>query len=536
MMKLRRATFLLLGLLVLIVTACRRTAEVTHYAVIPEPLFVNYTEGSYTLTSSVTVFFDNISQNAPTVKFVTSAFRKLHFHPNLVGSSTEDALTFRINGEVNSELGEEGYLLDISVDGISISANTETGLFYGFQTLLQLLPSDVYRHPYKSVILPCGTILDSPTFSWRGCQLDVAHYFLSPDEVKRYLDLLASYKFNHCLLQVVAPNAHYRIESSWADLATNPLRNDEMYSADDIVDILNYAEELHIEVVPMVVVDSAMLLRLGETRLRQFQNLQMLADDVGNSFKTGHVMISVSDTVLQHQVADYILASGRQLVVDESAGVYDNSVVVCQSNQIPSLVGTKTSEILFAPASYCSFDRYQSDSAYHVRAHPGYLPLSRVYRFAPMLDALPYNKMVIGSMVTMQSDLIANLSQFDYMLLPRLCAFSEALWTSAERKDWPRFRRAVEGHKQRLADRGYAYCEGSFRPILHVVQRDSMYEVVLECEVPETQFRYTIDSNATADQFLTYQGAIMIPLGATLRIAPHYKGENFEGIYTFHLE
>ena len=98
-----------------------------------------------------------------------------------------------------AKLGEEGYRLRVEPKRIIITAKTNTGLFYGSQTLRQLLPPAIYADAVQTGIkwsVPCVEIEDQPRFKWRGMMLDVSRHFFDADYVKRYIDLLAIHKVN----------------------------------------------------------------------------------------------------------------------------------------------------------------------------------------------------------------------------------------------------------------------------------------------------------------------------------------------------
>ena len=93
--------------------------------------------------------------------------------------------------------GAERYRLDVGPDGVRVVGTDHAGLFYGLQTLSQLLPPDAETGGASTPIeVPAVSIDDGPRFGYRGMHLDVARHFFGPDEVKRYLDLLARYKIN----------------------------------------------------------------------------------------------------------------------------------------------------------------------------------------------------------------------------------------------------------------------------------------------------------------------------------------------------
>ena len=112
------------------------------------------------------------------------------FHPSSTGSNAQ--LRLEIDPDLRDDVGAEGYRLNITTQGATISSAESAGLFYGLQTFKQLLPPD----PAGEVILPCLVITDQPRFEWRGFMLDEARHFFGKQTVKRVLDWLAFFKIN----------------------------------------------------------------------------------------------------------------------------------------------------------------------------------------------------------------------------------------------------------------------------------------------------------------------------------------------------
>src|SRR5690606_29873461 len=102
------------------------------------------------------------------------------------------------NSSLKNSLGEEGYKLVITPKTIVIEGGTDTGLFYGIQTLRHILPPDFESkaNPEQKVALPALTITDKPRFKWRSFMLDEARHFKGIVEVKRLLDQMALLKMN----------------------------------------------------------------------------------------------------------------------------------------------------------------------------------------------------------------------------------------------------------------------------------------------------------------------------------------------------
>jgi len=177
----------------------------------------------------------------------------------------------------NDTLGKEGYLLDVSPEKVVISANGSSGLFYGVQTVLQLLPPEIYS-PEKITgtawTMPAVSVFDKPRFGWRGMHLDVSRHFFPKEFIKTYIDLIAMHKMNVFHWHLTDDNG-WRIEikkypkltevSAWrVDREDQPWRERTppkpgekatyggFYTQDDIREIVKYAAERQIMVLPEI--------------------------------------------------------------------------------------------------------------------------------------------------------------------------------------------------------------------------------------------------------------------------------------------
>ncbi|MEU3064768.1 beta-N-acetylhexosaminidase [Streptomyces subrutilus] len=167
----------------------------------------------------------------------------------------------------------EAYRLDVGADGVELTGASAAGLFRGAQTLRQLLGPDAYRRAPvagREWSLPYAGIVDAPRFGWRGLMLDVARHFMPKDGVLRYIDLLAAHKLNVLHLHLtddqgwrIEIKRHprltevgaWRARSRWGHRAS-PLWDDTphggFYTQDDIREIVAYAAERHVRVVPEI--------------------------------------------------------------------------------------------------------------------------------------------------------------------------------------------------------------------------------------------------------------------------------------------
>ena len=170
--------------------------------------------------------------------------------------------TVRLSLNGDASLGEEGYELSITTDAIQLSANRPAGLFYGIQTLRQLIQTDSSGSPRhaqgNAVSLPAVSIRDTPRFAWRGSMLDVARHFFGVEDVKRYIDLISHYKMNRLHLHL-SDDQGWRIEiKSWPKLTEVGAQTQVggggggFYTQEQYEEIVDYARSRYVTIVPEI--------------------------------------------------------------------------------------------------------------------------------------------------------------------------------------------------------------------------------------------------------------------------------------------
>ncbi len=179
----------------------------------------------------------------------------------------------RISIEMAQGLPSEGYTLDISPLQITLRASDRAGAFYGLQTLLQLMPVEVYdtlgRKTAETVEVPCCRIEDSPRFAYRGVMLDVSRTFFDKETVMRYIDWMARHKLNRLHWHLTDDNG-WRIEikrypeltacGAWRgpgevlppSYGSGEKRYGGFYTQDDIREIVRYASFRNVEIIPEI--------------------------------------------------------------------------------------------------------------------------------------------------------------------------------------------------------------------------------------------------------------------------------------------
>ena len=238
-------------------------------SIIPKPLSLRMDDGSFLLTKSTSVCITGDSKDLQMIAEQLSARLAavtgfaIPATPQKGGRSSADAIVLGLVDDAN--LGPEGYRLSVTKKAIHIEGSAAAGVFYGVQTLYQLLPVEIEKtqlSPGTVWSVPCVRIEDKPRFSWRGMHLDVGRHFFSKDSVKRYIDLIASYKMNTFHWHLTEDQG-WRIEiKKYPRLTTvGAWRRETMmdftphggfYSQDDVREIVAYAKERFITVVPEI--------------------------------------------------------------------------------------------------------------------------------------------------------------------------------------------------------------------------------------------------------------------------------------------
>ena len=262
-------------LLSLSIISCKQQNAPNTYSVIPYPNSLVPEEGSFVFNKK-TKMVCTLSLDSASQEVVRNFSALLN---NVAGLKTE-CIVEEEKGEKNivffdldTSIANEGYSLDIDPSKIIIKASSAAGFYYAVQSLKQLLPIAVYGDKESDSVekweVPCVHIDDAPRFSYRGMHLDVARHFFSVDEVKRYIDLLAMHKLNvfhwHLtddqgwrieikkypkLTEVGSIRKHTMVEKNFDQYDNTPYGG--YYTQDQIRDIVNYAKERFITIIPEV--------------------------------------------------------------------------------------------------------------------------------------------------------------------------------------------------------------------------------------------------------------------------------------------
>lgn len=271
-MQSKPQSFLSFSLVTVLLTLAAQAiaAEPEPAALVPRPVKVDWQEGQVQLDSRTRISYSNEAAKCE-AEMLALLLRPATGLPLPVGPmrlsiGRRSCISLALDARLENVLGKEGYRLDmLPPSNIYITAATPAGLFYGGQTLRQLLPTAVFAKTEQAGVkwqIPCCHIEDKPRFPWRGLLLDEGRHFFGKQFVKHCIDLLAAHKLN-TLHWHLTEDQGWRIEikkypklteiGAWRDQTMGDgKRYGGFYTQDDIREIVAYAARRHVTIVPEI--------------------------------------------------------------------------------------------------------------------------------------------------------------------------------------------------------------------------------------------------------------------------------------------
>ncbi|MEN7549799.1 beta-N-acetylhexosaminidase [Rapidithrix thailandica] len=398
--------------------------------------------------------------------------------------------------------GKEAYQLTISPQKIEIIARDEAGLFYGGQSLLQLVK---VQEGQKHIKLACMKIGDQPRMAWRGLMLDESRHFFGKEKVKQLLDWMAYYKMNRFHWHLT-DEPGWRIEikkypklteiggkGNWHD----PNATARYYTQDEIREIVAYAAERHIEIIPEIDMPghaTAANLAYPEFsgggskdypdftfhpgKEATYQYLTDILREVAELFPSSWIHLGgdevhfgnkqwASDVRVQalmeregytslrevefyfiNRMADSVKQLGKKVIgwdeVIEANLPTQNTLVMWWRHNLPAQLDRAIHhnyQVVLCPRIPLYFDFVQHDSHQYGRRWNGFSELSGAYGYPDNTHQLNDKQMeqVVGIQANVWSERIADPKRLDFMTFPRICAVAEAAWTPASQKNYESF-------------------------------------------------------------------------------------------------
>lgn len=504
---------------------CFHAHPILAQSVIPVPLKMEQGTGSF-LLSEKTKLYTNLQGGE--AELWENYLKALPVQLKEVRMKDRKQMLFLLITPKTTQLpSPESYTLSVTPQRIEIRATSGAGLFYGMQTLLQLMqPAGTGSYSVASV-----EIEDTPRFAYRGLMLDVSRHFSTKEFIKKQIDALAYYKINRLHLHLTDA-AGWRLEikkypllTDFAAWRTDPtwkkwwnggrkyLRYDEpgasggYYTQDDIREILAYARQHYITVIPEIEMPShseevlaayPQLSCSGEPyknsdfcvgneetftflenvltevmELFPSEYIHVGGDEAGKSawktcpkcqkrMKDEHLAnVDELQSYLIHRIEKFLNNHGRRLLGwDEilQGGIAPNATVMSWRGEEGGIAAvTSGHHAIMTPGAYCYLDSYQDAPYSQPEAIGGYLPLKKVYTYDPVPASLTAEqaKLVYGVQGNLWVEYIPTPEHVEYMIYPRILALAEVAWSAPERKSWSDFHTRALSAVADLQKKGY---------------------------------------------------------------------------------
>lgn len=515
----------------------------------------------------------------------------------------ENCIIFQLTND--EKLGQEGYCLDIKKDKVILRAFKPPGIFYGIQTIFQLLPPEVYSVKVEKHIswkLPCVNIEDSPRFKWRGMMLDVSRHFFPKSFIKRFIDFLAMHKLNRFHWHLVDDQG-WRIEikkypklteiGAWrVDREDKPWNRRDpqkegeeaayggFYTQDDVKEIVKYAEDRFITIVPEIEMPAHCTSALASypeysctggpfTVLpggvwpisdiycagndSTFIFLENVLSEIMELFPGKYIHIGgdeankyewercskcqkrMKDEKLENpeQLQSYFikriekfLNKNKRILIgwDEilQGGLAPRAAVMSWRGIKGGIAAAKQGhKVVFSPTSHCYFDYYQGASEYEPKAIGGYLPLRKVYSFESVPDELDEDEAdyILGAQANLWTEYVPTLEHAEYMIFPRIAALSEVVWSKKENKKWRDFSRRMKKQylRYRLNDINYSRSYFQVSAASFPDTLSGSLLITLNSEMFNPEIRYTVNGDDPTSESAIYKGPFKLKNTAVVR-------------------
>lgn len=575
-------------------------------ALIPVPQECAFGDNAFRLTRSTTIGTDVANAELTAI----AAYFNGKLNP-----ATGYTLPVQEKGDIQlalvdePELGDEGYRLAVETDKIRLEATQPAGIFYGVQTLLQMLPKEIRSsevQPDVNWTIPCAQITDKPRFEWRGLMLDVSRHWFTKEEVMRYIDQLAEYKMNvfhwHLtddqgwrieikslprLTEVGAWRAE-RVGDWWSRTPQQPgepVTYGGYYTQEDIKEVLAYARQRYVRVIPEIDVPGHSLAALvAYPELACFKAPQAI--NVGNKFygidenalcvgneKTFEFLDKVFTEVaalfpdeyihvggdecfkgfwakcpkcqqrkrtehlkdekeLQsyfiHRLEGMLKQKGKRLIGWNEileGGLAPEATVMSWQGMEGGIEAAKAHHhVIMTPTQHCYLDLYQGEPSVEPVTY-SMCRLTDCYRFNPVPDSIPEG-MVLGAQGNLWSEAVPTFRHAEYMTWPRGWALAEVLWSGPDKTDWNGFWPRVEKHFERAEAANIRYARSMYNAIVTPYLESGELRIKLGCELEDSKIYYTFDNTDPDDCAPAYTEPLRIPKDATrLRVVTYRNGK-----------
>ena len=545
------------------------SASTRQLQIIPQPVKAELRTGVF-VTAGCRVEWEGFDNRPENLAALTGRLVK-PCHP---ASTWNGVNAIVLRRDTAAGIPAEGYRIDISARRAQLSAGDDAGLFYGLQTLLQLAD--------ERGNLPCVSIEDHPRYRYRGLHLDVCRHFFPVRFIKHYLDWMASCKLNTFHWHLTDDQGWrieikryprlteiggYRTRTQIGGFHEDPITYEQgryggYYTQDEIREVVAYAAERHIAVIPEIEMPGHATAALAaypelacghgpksfETSGRwgvlddvfcpgkeqTFEFLEGVLDEVLELFPSKLIHIGGDEcprvrwkecpdcrarmedegiedeaglqTYLTLRIGRHLEAKGRRLIGwDEilDGELAPGAVVMSWRGTRGGIAAARRRhEVIMTPSTYLYFDKKATDSYDEpVSLSSSLLPLEKIYGYDPDEGIAPEDRRyLLGVQANLWTEFIRTEGRASFQLLPRIYALAEIAWSPVERKSWREFSEVrLPAHLARIDASGEPYRLPAPLGIEDGTSEGESFSFVIRPPFPGCKVRYTLNGAVPQD-------------------------------------
>jgi len=523
-----KANIMSLVFLVVIALPCKAITSKDTISIIPQPTNINYLAGNTKLKSPIYIFNKNLSSK-PSALLIQSYLQQMGIRSEITDQKPVSNFISLITNNENPK--SEAYSLQSTKDAVTISSESSAGVFYGAQTLFQIFPLKAN----KTIEFKRVSIDDHPRFVWRGMHLDVSRHFFPVTFIKKYIDIMSTYKMNtfhwHLtddqgwrieikkypkLTQIGSKRSETIVAKNFSPYVGNKTPVEGFYTQEEILDVIEYAKQRHITIVPEIEMPGHSLAALAaypelactqetfETGTKwgvyediycpseyTFEFLQNVLAEVIALFPSDYIHIGgdeapktrwktseLAQNVIKREglkdehelqsyfikrIEKYLISQNRKLIGwDEilEGGLAPEAAVMSWRGEAGGIIAAEQGhDVVMTPGHVAYFDHYQANPATEPLAIGGFTSLRKVYDYEPIPASLNPNaeKHILGAQANVWTEYMPTSKQVEYMVFPRLLAMAETIWSAKKVKDWQSFSNRIHQHYPRLDSKNINY-------------------------------------------------------------------------------
>ena len=536
--------------------------------IVPRPAEVEKLPGSFRLTPRTPVVITDERLRTPAEIFARAVGKLTGTEPAVTAAPEKHAVTLQLQPGYEAE----EYLLEVGRQRITVTASTPQAVLHGLRSLQQLVAGGE---------IPACVVRDKPTFAYRGAMLDVCRHFFPVEDVKTYIDILSLHKINKFHWHLTDDQG-WRIEIKKYPLLTQIGsrraetlvgrydKNKEgvydgkpyggFYTQEEIREIVSYAAERHIEVIPEIEMPGhglaaltaypwlgctggpyavwthwgisddvycagkettfefiedvltevlalfpSKLIHIGgdecpRVRWKECPDCRARMEDEGIEDEAG------LQTYLTLRIGRHLEAKGRRLIGwDEilDGELAPGAVVMSWRGTRGGIAAARRRhEVIMTPSTYLYFDKKATDSYDEpVSLSSSLLPLEKIYGYDPDEGIAPEDRRyLLGVQANLWTEFIRTEGRASFQLLPRIYALAEIAWSPVERKSWREFSEVrLPAHLARIDASGEPYRLPAPLGIEDGTSEGESFSFVIRPPFPGCKVRYTLNGAVPQD-------------------------------------